>query len=87
MSGKISGYQTLEELKAFFPIDNAACEVTPNHDIAPAQEILVIIQDADENRLDKFHWGQVPYWAKDVSIGNRLINARVESIAVKQISC
>ncbi len=46
MSGKISGYQTLEELKAFFPIDNAACEVTPNQDIAPAQEILAISQDA-----------------------------------------
>ncbi len=83
MSGKISGYQTLEELKAFFPIDHAACEVTPNHDIAPAQEILAISQDAGENRLDKFHWGLVPFWAKDVSIGNRMINARVESIAEK----
>ena len=83
MRDKFAGYRNLEDLKAFFPIDKAACEVTPNLDVAPAREILAIIQDGGENRLDKFHWGLVPFWAKDVSIGNRMINARVESIAEK----
>jgi putative SOS response-associated peptidase YedK len=36
-----------------------------------------------ENWLDKFHWGLVPFWAKDPSIGNRMINARAETIAEK----
>ena len=80
---KDSGYRNLEELQAFFPIDKAVCEVTSDLNIAPAQEVLAIIRYADENRLDKFHWGLVPFWAKDVSIGNRLINARVETIAEK----
>jgi putative SOS response-associated peptidase YedK len=80
---KDSGYRNIEELKAFFPIDKAVCEVTPNLNIVPAQEVLAIIRYACENRLDKFHWGLVPSWAKDVSIGNRLINARVETIAEK----
>ncbi|CAB1057083.1 Gifsy-2 prophage protein [Olavius sp. associated proteobacterium Delta 1] len=84
MSAIFSGYRNLEELIAFFPIDNAAGEVTPNLDVAPAQEIWAIIQDGAENRLDKFHWGLVPFWAKDVSIGNRMINARAETIAEKQ---
>jgi putative SOS response-associated peptidase YedK len=78
MSQFFAGNRNLEELKAFFPIDTAACGLTPNLDIAPAQQILAMIQDAGENRLDKFHWGLVPFWAKDVSIGNGLINARRE---------
>jgi len=83
MNGKFAGYQNLEELKAFFPIDKAAGEATLNLDMAPAREILAIFQDAGKNRLAKFHWGLVPYWAKDVSIGSRLINARAETIAEK----
>jgi putative SOS response-associated peptidase YedK len=83
MNGKFAGYQNREELKAFFPIGKAAGAVTPNLDIAPAQEVLAIFQNAGENRLDKFHWGLVPFWAKDISIGNRLINARAETIAEK----
>ena len=46
MSSKFAGYQNLEELEAFFPIDNAAGEATPNLDMAPAREILAIFQDA-----------------------------------------
>jgi len=83
ISGRFAKYRSLQELKAFFPIDKAACEVTPNLNIAPVREILAIIQDAGENQLDKFHWGLVPFWAKDVSVGNRLINARAETIAEK----
>jgi hypothetical protein len=45
-SGKFAGYQNLEGLEAFFPIDNAAGEATPKPDMAPAREILAIFQDA-----------------------------------------
>jgi len=83
MSGKFAGYRNLKGLEAFFPIDNAAGEATPNLDMAPAREILAIIQAAGENRLEKFHWGLVPFGAKDISIGNKLINARAETIAQK----
>ncbi len=34
-------------------------------------------------RLEQLHWGLVPFWAKDPSVGNRMINARAESIADK----
>ena len=33
--------------------------------------------------MDPFHWGLVPSWAKDLSIGNRMINARAETVADK----
>ena len=34
-------------------------------------------------RVEAFHWGLVPGWAKDLSVGNRMINARSETIATK----
>ncbi len=35
------------------------------------------------NQAQLFHWGLVPFWAKDPKIGNRLINARAETVAEK----
>jgi putative SOS response-associated peptidase YedK len=35
------------------------------------------------NRVELFQWGLVPWWAKDISIGNRMINARAETLAEK----
>ena len=83
MHGRFAKYNNLEELKTFFPIDNIVCEVTANCDITPSQEIFAIFRAGSQNRLDKFHWGLVPFWAKDISIGNRMINARAETIAEK----
>ena len=83
MCGRFVGFRSMEELKENFPIDKADCKVTASYNVAPSQEILAIINMAGENRLDKFHWGLVPFWAKDISIGNRMINARSETIAEK----
>ena len=83
MCGRFVGFRSLEELKEIYPIDRAACEVVANYNVAPSQEVLVLVKYAAENWLDRFHWGLVPFWAKDISIGNRMINARSESIAEK----
>jgi putative SOS response-associated peptidase YedK len=83
MCGRFVGFRSLEELKDSFPIDRAAYETTSNFNVAPSQEVLAIVKHAGENWLVKFHWGLVPFWAKDISIGNRMINARSETIAEK----
>ena len=83
MCGRFVGYRNLDELKEIFPIDRSACEVTANYNVAPSQEILAIFNHQRQNWLDKFHWGLVPFWAKDPSIGNRMINARAETVAEK----
>jgi putative SOS response-associated peptidase YedK len=83
MCGRFVGYRSFHELKKAFPIDKAACEVTENSNVAPSQEVLAIIKRDKENRLEKLHWGLVPFWAKDISIGNRMINARAETVASK----
>jgi putative SOS response-associated peptidase YedK len=83
MCGRFAGYRKLEELKEFFPIDRSACEVVASYNVAPSQEVLVVFNHQGENWLDKFHWGLVPFWAKDPDIGNRMINARGETVAEK----
>ncbi len=54
----------------------------PRFNIAPTQPVLVIPND-DQNTADFFVWGLIPMWAKDPSIGSRLINARGETLAEK----
>jgi len=83
MCGRFVGFRSLDELKGIFPIDKAACEAIANYNAAPSQEILAIARYEGENWLVKFHWGLVPFWAKDISIGSKMINARLESIAEK----
>ncbi len=54
----------------------------PRFNIAPTQPVLAIPNDGS-NRADFFVWGLIPSWAKDPAIGNRLINARGETLAEK----
>jgi putative SOS response-associated peptidase YedK len=54
----------------------------PRFNIAPTQPVLVIPND-DQNTADFFVWGLIPMWAKDPAIGNKLINARGETLEEK----
>jgi putative SOS response-associated peptidase YedK len=83
MCGRFVRYRNIEELKQFFSIDRAECETTANFNVAPSQEILAIVRQVNKNVLDTYHWGLEPSWAKDISIGNKMINARSETVATK----
>jgi putative SOS response-associated peptidase YedK len=83
MCGRFVGFRNLEQLKEYFPIDVANVGVSPNYNVAPTQKILAIARHDSLNHLEYFYWGLVPFWAKDTSIGNRMINARSETVATK----
>lgn len=57
----------------------------PRYNLAPTQEapVVRVLEPGGERRLDLLRWGLIPYWAKEASIGNRMINARAESAAEK----
>ena len=55
----------------------------PSFNIAPTQEVLTVTNDGSENRPELMRWGLVPSWAKDPKIGNRMINARSETLTEK----
>lgn len=55
----------------------------PRYNAAPGQHLPVITNDAPET-IDHLKWGLIPRWADDASIGNRLINARAETVHEKR---
>jgi putative SOS response-associated peptidase YedK len=59
----------------------AFAEVPPRYNVAPTQPIEVVVQREDGRVLELHRWGLVPSFAKSVSVGNRHINARAETIA------
>ena len=59
-------------------------DLTPRYNIPPGTEIAAIRQSPEGRRvLHQLKWGLVPNWAKDPGIGNKLNNARGESVAEK----
>jgi len=59
-------------------------EIGPRYNIAPTQQVPIIrLNGAGERELAQVRWGLVPFWAKDASIGSRLINARAETLSAK----
>jgi len=52
------------------------------YNVAPSQPVAVVANNG-KNQVEFFKWGLVPSWAQDPSIGNRMINARAESLAEK----
>jgi putative SOS response-associated peptidase YedK len=57
-------------------------DFNPRYNICPTQEQLTLAVDGDgKPALSSRRWGLIPEWAEDMSIGNRLINARAESLA------
>lgn len=52
------------------------------YNIAPTQDVLAVRNDGT-GEIAPLRWGLVPYWAKDLTIGQKLINARVETLAEK----
>jgi putative SOS response-associated peptidase YedK len=56
--------------------------IAPRYNVAPSQPVLVLPNDGT-GRADFFNWGLIPSWAKDPTIGARMINARAETLAEK----
>ena len=83
MCGRFVQFRSLEKLSGYLPIDVPRAEAVPNYNIAPTQQVLAVARYNDQNHLVNFYWGLVPSWAKDISIRNKMINARSETVATK----
>lgn len=83
MCGRFTLFSSPRELQRFFDTHAPSFDIRPNYNVAPTLEIPVIVMQEDERHIRKRHWGLVPFWAKDTSIGSRMINARVETLASK----
>jgi len=83
MCGRFVQYSPLQTIQQILDVGTVSFEVIPNYNVAPTQKIITVIKHNNENKLEKLHWGLVPFWAKDISIGSRMINARAETVSQK----
>jgi putative SOS response-associated peptidase YedK len=73
-----------EELASRFQASMELGDEQPSRfNAAPTQTLPIVVPEASGRRLQAARWGLVPAWAKDLSIGNRLFNARAETLAEK----
>jgi putative SOS response-associated peptidase YedK len=82
MCGRYTLTVTVRDLEEILPGLEAEGDLAPRYNIAPTQDVAVVANDAPR-RLVRVRWGLVPRWAKDASIGNKLINARAETLGEK----
>jgi putative SOS response-associated peptidase YedK len=94
MCGRYASSRKPEDLVEEFEVDRVVSDepLGADYNVAPTKEVYAVLdrvpRDAPddtpaERRLTTVVWGLIPSWAKDRSIGNRLINARVETLAEK----
>ncbi len=83
MCGRFSIIVEEEILKKRFDVIIPEQETLfPRFNAAPTQN-LPVITNQSPNEIHHFRWGLIPFWAKDIKIGNKLINARCETLAEK----
>jgi putative SOS response-associated peptidase YedK len=66
-----------------FDIEESSTSITSSYNIAPTQQVATVLAENGKRKLEMLHWGLIPSWAKDPEVGNRMINARAETVAEK----
>lgn len=83
MCGRYTQTHSQKEVIERFEVEYIAHPFGPRYNIAPSQMAPVIVSKDDEVILKEMRWGLIPSWAKDSGIGNKMINARTETLSEK----
>ena len=83
MCGRFTLTSPVDQIQDLFEV-KALPELQARYNIAPTQEVLTLrLTDEGAREAVMMRWGLVPYWADDLSIGSRMINARAETVQSK----
>jgi putative SOS response-associated peptidase YedK len=82
MCGRYTQYHSTHQIAIRFGVDQTSVDAQPRYNIAPTQSILVVTENSPR-ALQAMQWGLIPSWAQDPAIGNKMINARAETLAEK----
>jgi putative SOS response-associated peptidase YedK len=83
MCGRFEIHSAFEIIARLFGLSGASFMMPAGYNIAPGQDIAIIVKVGGQNRLSPCHWGFVPSWCKELKDGYKMINARAETVAEK----
>lgn len=84
MCGRYVSSSTPDEIASYFDADEQPERaLEPSWNVAPTDDIYVVLERDGHRRLAEHHWGLVPFWAKSPAIGSKMINARADGVATK----
>jgi putative SOS response-associated peptidase YedK len=85
MCGRFTLTATVDQLIDRFDIEYflEQEDFQPSFNIAPSQSVVAVINNGRHNKMGYLRWGLIPPWAKDMSIGHKMINARSETLLEK----
>ena len=86
MCGRFTASFEFREIKLLFNLQRDIPLLIRRYNIAPSQEVPVIVQNEGVNELKPMKWGLVQSWAPDPSIGNNMINARRDNHRETELS-
>ncbi len=82
MCGRFALSAKTGEIENLLPEKKISGIIVPRYNIAPTQQIAAVLNSMP-TEISHIRWGLIPFWAKDESIGNSLINARAETLQEK----
>ena len=82
MCGRFTATFEFSDIRVRWNLDRDLSGYTPRFNVAPetSPNIPVIVRHQGSNECRLMHWGLIPHWAADPSIGNRMINARAKTL-------
>lgn len=85
MCGRFGLFVTPEVLEEYFNLEHVegAAAPEPRYNLTPGQAVAVVREHEGRRRVHALQWGLIPFWAKDPTIGRKLMNARLDSVATK----
>lgn len=82
MCGRFVRSSTIREIASYFGIEQPSFEFEPSYNVAPSQDII-IMNNLGVKQIMRCHWGFIAPWAKELSDGYKMINARSETVETK----
>jgi putative SOS response-associated peptidase YedK len=81
MCGRFTQERPTSELAEIFGAEDLAGSLGGRYNVAPTDEAAVVVERDDRRAITAYRWGLIPHWAADAKVGNRLFNARAETVA------
>ena len=85
MCGRFTLSAPPEVISMCFDIETDSFDYLPAFNIAPTQNVLTVRNRGNSRQAQTMRWGLIPFWAKEAKMGNKMINARSETVIENKV--